>query len=211
MPLVGLLPGSVVWYPAWDELLFRALNFGGTNPVLDALVNVGAKLGYAQVLALLAIPLWWIGRRELAFNLLPILVIVEVVTTVLKFAFDRARPCDVLSDVHTLVPNACALEPDPSFPSGHASRVFAVAMLLALYFKWPVKVSAFLFAAAIGVSRVYMGIHWPSDVIAGAALGIALAFAYEAVAKRSNVYQKTRARILDGITRLLSRKRAKAA
>ncbi len=202
LPL-AFMTGNNVWYPSWDVSIFRALNLAGTNPVLDVLMTVLTDLALPYVLALLAIPLWWIGRRELAVDLLGVLAVVIVITEILKYAFDRARPCDVLTNVHTLVPNACALEGDPAFPSGHTSRIFAVAAFLALFFKWPVKASAFTLAIAAGISRVYLGVHWPSDVIAGAVLGAALAVAYVVVANRWKAYGRFRARIVDAIARLL--------
>ncbi len=203
LPVLALMTGNNVWYPGWDESIFRALNLAGTNALLDVLMVFFTDLALPYVLALLVVPLWWKGHREQAFDLLVLLAVVLVVTEVLKYAFDRARPCDVLPNVNVLTPNACALEGDPAFPSGHASRIFGVAAFLAVYFRWPVKVSAFVLAVLAGISRVYLGVHWPSDVIAGALVGIALALLFVAVARRWTAYQRLRTWFVDGVSRRL--------
>lgn len=200
--LLAAMTGNAIWYPAWDEAIFRALNLAGTNAVLDLLMVAFTDLALPYVLPLLAIPLWWKGRREEAFDLLVLLVVVVVATEVLKYVFDRARPCDVLPNVHLLYPGACAAEGDPALPSGHASRIFAVAAFLSLYFKWPVKVSAFAVAAVSGISRIYLGVHWPTDVLAGAALGIAAALVYFMATERWKAYGRLRARVIKAVAGL---------
>ncbi len=187
----------------WDESLFRALNLAGTNEVLDVLMIAFTSVALPYVLALLAIPLWWKGHRDLAFDLLVLLGVVIVVTEVLKYAFGTVRPCAALSDARTLPWDSCASESDPSFPSGHASRIFAVAMLVALRFRWPAKVAAFAVAILTGVSRVYLGVHWPSDVLGGAVLGIALAAALVVLGSRWSLYRKLRGRFVTALARLL--------
>jgi undecaprenyl-diphosphatase len=84
----------------------------------------------------------------------------------LKRRFRRPRPCDVAPHLLFDVPPPDAF----SFPSGHTMNAFAVATVLALSF--PVLLPALVFlAASIGASRVVLGLHYPSDVGVGAALG----------------------------------------
>lgn len=70
-----------------------------------------------------------------------------------------------------------------SFPSGHATSAFAAATVLA-WCEPRGRVWFYVLAAAIAFSRVYLGVHWPSDVLAGALLGIATALLLLAGARR---------------------------
>lgn len=66
-----------------------------------------------------------------------------------------------------------------SMPSGHTSASFSTATALSrAYPKWYVAAPAFLWAGTVGYSRVYLGVHNPSDVVAGAALGVGTAFGF---------------------------------
>jgi len=106
-----------------------------------------------------------------------------------------------LPNVRTLIGYGCDAEFDPSFPSGHASRAFALAAFVGLRFRWRAGSAASAFAILVGLSRIYLGVHWPSDVLAGALLGVGLALAFEFSSKRLEGYRRIRARILDVIPR----------
>ncbi len=101
-----------------------------------------------------------------------------VVSAVLKEAFDRPRP-------ETADPSlvaAVATPSNPSFPSGHALTAFATAVVVsALHprLRWP----ALALAALVALSRVYLGVHYALDVVAGAALGIAIGLVVVRVAR----------------------------
>ena len=93
-------------------------------------------------------------------------------TTALKLAFKRDRPfvtypyLDKQTDAGSY-----------SFPSGHTSSAFALATSLSLAFpKWYVIAPAYVYASAAGYSRMHLGVHYPSDVLAGALVGTGSAF-----------------------------------
>lgn len=90
----------------------------------------------------------------------------------IKYAINRSRPYETYKDI---VPYY--YDTDPSFPSGHTSIAFANATSLSLqYPKWYVIAPAYLWAGAIGCSRLQLGMHYPSDVLAGAVIGAGSAF-----------------------------------
>lgn len=94
-------------------------------------------------------------------------------TYALKASIARQRPYDSYpGQLEVYKP-----EDDFSMPSGHTSGAFATATALTLkYPKWYVAVPAFLWAGSIGFSRMHLGVHYPSDVLAGAVLGAGSAF-----------------------------------
>jgi undecaprenyl-diphosphatase len=112
-------------------------------------------------------------RRWGVFVLTVIAVAVADWTSIaLKALFDRPRPPLRYPEPKTLVP----LPHDASFPSGHAATSFAAATILS--FAFPRWAPAFLvLAAAVAFSRVYVGVHYPLDVIGGAVLGVLVATA----------------------------------
>jgi undecaprenyl-diphosphatase len=96
----------------------------------------------------------------------------EFASTALKAIVGRSRPFVRYPEPEVLVPRPH----DSSLPSGHASTSFAAATILS--FAFPKAAPGFLvFAAAVAFSRVYVGVHYPLDVLAGAALGALVAIA----------------------------------
>lgn len=97
-----------------------------------------------------------------------------VVTYGMKYLMDRQRPYDRYPDrVH-----AYSRENSPSFPSGHTATAFALATSLSVkYPKWYVIAPSAVWACSVGVSRMNEGVHYPSDVLAGAAIGAGCAVA----------------------------------
>jgi undecaprenyl-diphosphatase len=182
-----------------DETLFRAWNLAGLDRNLDLIMSVFTVLGGSLVIVLIAVPLWWRGLRNPTFDVLLLLGITLVVVEALKFAIGRPRPCDFLPGVRTLAAFPCSAELDPAFPSGHASRAFAVATLLVIRFRWWVKIPAGAFAVLVGISRVYLGLHWPSDILGGAIVGIGLALLIEFLSRRVPRYQRIRTRVVEAI------------
>ena len=99
-------------------------------------------------------------------------------TYLVKNIVQRPRPYVALDDISARDrqhQGAKVFDPH-SFPSGHTSSAFAIATSLsASYPKWYVVVPAMTWATSVGVSRVWLGVHYPSDVLVGAGVGAATA------------------------------------
>ena len=99
-------------------------------------------------------------------------VIGNAVTQITKRIVLRERP--FIAQPSLFVARIEGEEPNYSFPSGHTTTAFATATTLAInYRKWYVIVPAYAWAGAIGYSRMRLGLHYPSDVLAGAVTGAA--------------------------------------
>lgn len=92
----------------------------------------------------------------------------SLITQLTKHAVNRKRPFADYPFIYRRVDENVWL----SFPSGHTSASFCTATTLVLrYRKWYVVVPSYLYAASIGWARMYQGVHYPSDVLAGAVIG----------------------------------------
>ena len=90
------------------------------------------------------------------------------VTMGLKYIVNRTRPYEAWPDM--ISPRST--EADPSFPSGHTASAFALATSLCIkYPKWYVIAPSAIYAVSVGVSRMHEGVHYPTDVMAGALIG----------------------------------------
>jgi undecaprenyl-diphosphatase len=165
----------------WDERIFRLLNGNGLNPILDRLLPFATDAGnFTLPFVVAAIVIVLVGRvRGIRFLMLAVVSVVvadAIGTHIFKYSFLRARPCIALGDVRLLV--GCTNL--PSFPSNHAVNASVLATLTTLYIPrlW---LPATALAILVGYSRVYVGVHYPLDVLAGSVLGIVVALAFSGV------------------------------
>jgi undecaprenyl-diphosphatase len=109
-------------------------------------------------------------------------------TTLLKNVVKRERPYNTYTGIF---PDK--IESDYAFPSGHTSSAFATATSLAIATKkWYVAVPAFAWSASVGYSRIYLGQHYPSDVIMGAIVGTSSAIICHWASKQLAKRKKTK-------------------
>ncbi|MCJ7448855.1 MAG: phosphatase PAP2 family protein [Bacteroidales bacterium] len=94
------------------------------------------------------------------------------ITTAMKYSFNRDRPYVTYPDITKKSGGG-----SPSFPSGHTSGAFATATSISLaYPKWYIIVPSYVWAGTVGYSRMLLGVHYPSDVLAGALVGSGSAY-----------------------------------
>lgn len=177
-----------------DEAIFRALN-GLKVPWVDAVMVFATSKAFGLAAAFL-VGLWVIGslRRHAlrpAFEAgLAVLITDRVGHAIIKPLIGRFRPCYALPK-GTFRQLADAGN-QGSLPSLHSANAFAVAMAVTLC--WPMAGRVlFPFAALIAISRVFVGVHWPSDVALGALFGCAVAFVIHVIVGRLLELRKPRA------------------
>jgi membrane-associated phospholipid phosphatase len=177
--LIALLLGfslialSLLWSVGQrlDVWVFAALNLRGYHSRwMDRAMWLTTQIGSMGFAALLAVGAYaWGNRRfaiELTLGTLTLWLLVELV----KALTDRARPFNLLRETRVIGWRA----PGLSFPSGHtAQTLFAMALSISS-FQLPLGIAVGLYgiAALVAFTRVYVGAHYPRDVIAGAILGL---------------------------------------
>jgi undecaprenyl-diphosphatase len=158
--------------------MFYFVNLGMDNSVLDVIMplitNFGSILAWCIVCALVFV-LGGATGRKVAIVGLAALFISNVAVVLLKYLVAEPRPFLTLPNVELLVSENEIY----SFPSGHTASSFAAATIFGLKYRLNLKGKAFrliypllAFAAVIGFSRIYIGVHYPLDVVFGAAIGI---------------------------------------
>jgi undecaprenyl-diphosphatase len=172
----------------WDAgiLLWVQENLRGDvlTPIMKAITHSvdGGIFWIALTILLLIIPK---TRKMGLCSMIALMCSLLVCNLVLKNVFDRIRPYEVIAGLQLIVEKA----DDPSFPSGHTCASFAssVALLLAAEKKQKIfGAVAVVYAFLVGFSRIYVGIHYPTDVIAAAL--VATAFAIPAAVFGKKLY-----------------------
>ena len=179
--------------------VFREINVAGTNEILDLIMLAFTFLGISYVIVLVCVPLWFRGKRDSAFDMVVLVILVTIIAEAVKLVVDRPRPGIDLDGVNTIVSAT-----GPAFPSGHATRAFAVATLLFFVDQKRYGPAALAIATLIAISRVYLGVHWPTDILAGAILGSVTAVAFVSFSRGSESYQSLRGRVVDSLRRYRS-------
>ncbi|PYK32258.1 MAG: hypothetical protein DME57_00535 [Verrucomicrobia bacterium] len=180
-----------------DQTLFQLINERWTSPALDlfmaAVSDADVWKPLLIILIFAALVFGGFRARACIACLLIAIVIAQPITNTLKFAISRPRPKHMMSVRMVRLekgrPEFMSIfkaptvrrsdesdkrRGDPSFPSGHMTNNTIAAIILSLFYRrgW----LYWIFAALVGYSRIYLGAHWPSDILGTVFLGAAETF-----------------------------------
>lgn len=170
-----------------DVKIFNLINKVWTNPVFDIVMPFVSQVGTGEVIFLVSVLCYVMRRKKdrgaLALLLIAGLAAAYYVVASVKGVVGRPRPFILMPDA-----NLFSIEKSFSFPSGHAANAFMAATILSEFFgSW--RAVLFFVAALIGYSRIYLGVHFLSDIIAGAIVGILIGRAVLHVGKATGLTQ----------------------
>ena len=155
---------------AWELNFMRWGSGWWSTPVLDQVVPWLTYLGSHFAVIFFILLSWTLTKqRRILRYLILIYAVQSVVIYGLKFLIQRQRPFLFLEMASKLSKGPGEIL-DPSFPSAHAAFSFMMATLFAHRFP-RYRIVFYITAAFIGWTRIYLGVHYPTDVIAGALLG----------------------------------------
>lgn len=163
----------------WDEAGFRLINGSLRNQFFDLLMPfVSNKWNFALPVAVLLIyVLLFRPKRDriIVVSAIAVILLTDETSQLLKDLFQRTRPFHPLRDTTRLV--------SFSFPSNHASNMFALATFLSYNYSRS-GLLCFSAAALVGYSRIYVGSHYPFDVLGGALWGVLIGLLGAAAVQR---------------------------
>jgi undecaprenyl-diphosphatase len=170
----------IAWLITLDQTLFIFINSSLANPITDFLMPIITRDLYLKTVYGIGLIIILIKgdkklRWSVLFSLLVLLISDQISSSLLKPLFERVRPCHAM-DVHLLTWCGSGF----SLPSSHAANLFGQAF----FFKDTLSKSArylIPFSIIVALSRVFVGVHYPFDILVGAALGTLVGFGMASV------------------------------
>lgn len=168
----------------WDISLFYSINHF-QHPLLDIFFLWISEFHTSSWILFIILATFLSHRKDrwiITFASILLLISADLLADfILKPLFHRTRPCHVLRDMFLLYsycPNSF------SFPSSHAMNIFAIAIFLGRFYP---HISGFLGALTVlmSLSRIYIGVHYPLDILGGAVFGMLMSLIWIVLLKRS--------------------------
>ncbi|MCF8262421.1 MAG: phosphatase PAP2 family protein [Melioribacteraceae bacterium] len=174
------------FFQSIDESIFFFINHTLSNPLFDKFFPFITDvhnwyLVYVLLLGTVLVKGGRIGRIAVIMSLFMIAFSDQFSSNLLKNTFERIRPCNALENVNILA--GCT--GSYSFPSSHAVNNFAVAMFFYAFYP-NLKKILFITAAIIAISRPYVGVHYPFDIVMGALIGTGIGYIFSVLAMKLN-------------------------
>ncbi|TBL69310.1 phosphatase PAP2 family protein [Paenibacillus thalictri] len=164
----------VHWLAAHEQRMFFWVNRRIQHAVLDMLFSVVTHLGGATMTIIwaLSVSLFASGNLQTAgIQSCIALALSHLPVALIKKKYPRMRPYLVFPEA-----NICKNPlTDHSFPSGHTTAIFSIVIPFACMYAW-LAPELLVLAAAVGMSRIYLGLHYPSDCLVGSMIGSAAGF-----------------------------------
>ena len=157
-----------------DIFILELVNLSYHSFLSDNLALLVTNVGVIYFWIIIAGILYLFGNekgKDVSKKMIIILIVVVIVSQIIKFVVMRPRPYTELSSLVVL-----SLGTDPSFPSGHTTISTAMSYVLSKeYNKWYLM----SIPVIVALSRLYLGVHYPSDVFGGFLVGIGIAYIME--------------------------------
>ena len=161
----------------WDIDLLRSINLKrdrSLDSFFRVITDYAAPIAYSVPVCLFIYSIIKKSKllKEKSIYVIQSSALALIVATAIKHIVNRTRPFITYTFIEKATTGS-----SPSFPSGHTSDAFTLAASLSFAFpKWYIVIPSFTWAIAVGYSRIDLGVHYPSDVLASIAIGLISAF-----------------------------------
>ena len=148
------------------------------NPILNSIMIFITSLGDEGVIWIVATILLLIPKKTRKAGIMSAVALLGsllINNNIIKNIVQRPRPFVTFTDLEIIIPTPSEF----SFPSGHTSSSFAAAAVFYRHLPKKLGLPSVILAGLIGFSRLYVGVHYPTDVIAGVIMGILLSYLAE--------------------------------
>ena len=148
------------------------------NPILDNIMIFITSLGNGGMIWIAATIVLLIPKKTRKAGIMSAVALLGsliINNNIVKNIVQRPRPFVTFTDLQIIIPTPSEF----SFPSGHTSSSFAAAAVFYRHLPKKLGLPAVILAGLIGFSRLYVGVHYPTDVIAGVLMGILLSYLAE--------------------------------